>query len=1163
MTRRPWFWLLFGALGVGGGVASTQLFSVALPNISIEITMDRGEALTRAAELAAEYGWGAPEDRSAASFGLEDPEVQTYVELEGGGRDAFAGLAEEDLWEPYQWRVRRFAERRIEEALVAFTPDGDPYGFRLRLSESDPGEGSLDVDAALALAEATAGAWGVDLAAYRLLESSQETMAGGRLDHELVFERADAAIGDARFRLRVGVAGDRVSELTRFVYVPQAFSRRYADMRATNDVIALVSQAVFMLLFVLLGAGVGSALLLRRRWLEWRAPLAWGAVIAFFFGLNTANQLPLAWMSYDTARSATGFVFEQLGASVAIGLLGTPLIAFFLLAGESLGRRAFAGHVQQWRFWAPEVASSTTAAGMTIAAYLLVGLQLGYVVLFYLGTQRLEGWWSPADALVQPDLLATYLPWLQAVSVALFASFWEESVFRAVPIACAALLGARFGRRSLWIWGAVVVQAVVFAAAHANYPQQPPYARVVELTAPALLWGIVYVRYGLVPTILAHFLYDLSLFSLVLFESQAFVDQGVIVAVALAPLAVILVARVRAGARARPPTWALNGAWSPRGGGAPATSRHVGGGRGGGLDEPSEGDAVPAGVAARDAARETMVDAPRADRHGPFPPPPRWRLPAWAAPAVGVVGALLWTAGQLLVPAPPRLWGDRDAATAAASAELRARGVSVEDWSVHVTAGAAAAEGRDYVHEEAGPEAYAELSGTYLDAPRWLVRFLDWQAAPEARVEEYRAWVEEGGRVSRVLHVLPEARPGASLDASEARELALAAAREQLGLDSSGLREVEAEEISRPRRTDWTFTFTELGLLEGVEGEARVHVQVAGAEVVDVSRSVRVPEEWVRARRDVESRRTILTGGLLVLLTVSFGAAAITAVVTWSRATLALRVAARFGLPVLAALVVSALNALPVSMAGFTTAQPRGLQAGSFAIALVITAAVGAPAIGLVGALAATWLRRLAWPRAPRGTAVALGLLVAALLVIGRAASASAPRLPDYSAAATLVPVLAAPLGVVTPYFLLTAALLMVLAARAHFPHRPMMQSGILTLLVVAAVVLVPTSLQASVALWGLGALATSAVLLGGLRLLSADPALVPGAVGAVLALGSLSLAIDAPYTGARAGGALAVLLSVLLGWTSTRVLRGASRTAAGQSADQSAEEARASVGSV
>jgi hypothetical protein len=134
-------------------------------------------------------------------------------------------------------------------------------------------------------------------------------------------------------------------------------------------------------------------------------------------------------------------------------------------------------------------------------------------------------------------------------------------------------------------------------------------------------------------------------------------------------------------------------------------------------------------------------------------------LPTWSLSALGLLGALLWIAAQLSLPAPPRLWADEEAARAAALAELSTSGVAVDDWSVHVTAVAASAAGRDYVFEEAGPGAYAELSGTYFDAPRWLVRLVDWDADPEARVEEYRVWVGEGGRVTRVLHVLPEATP--------------------------------------------------------------------------------------------------------------------------------------------------------------------------------------------------------------------------------------------------------------------------------------------------------------------------------------------------------------------------------------------------------------------
>ncbi len=92
MTRKPIFWVLFGALGVAGAVTAVQLFSVALPNISLDIEMDRDAAISEAAVLAERYGWGPDEARSAASFGQVDSEVQSYVELEGGGRDVFQGL---------------------------------------------------------------------------------------------------------------------------------------------------------------------------------------------------------------------------------------------------------------------------------------------------------------------------------------------------------------------------------------------------------------------------------------------------------------------------------------------------------------------------------------------------------------------------------------------------------------------------------------------------------------------------------------------------------------------------------------------------------------------------------------------------------------------------------------------------------------------------------------------------------------------------------------------------------------------------------------------------------------------------------------------------------------------------------------------------------------
>ena len=84
-------------------------------------------------------------------------------------------------------------------------------------------------------------------------------------------------------------------------------------------------------------------------------------------------------------------------------------------------------------------------------------------------------------------------------------------MLRAVPEPGAALIGRRLGREKLFIGVALVLQAVVFGCAHADYPQEPPWARPVELFLPSIVWGLVYLRFGILPGILMHFGFDLAL----------------------------------------------------------------------------------------------------------------------------------------------------------------------------------------------------------------------------------------------------------------------------------------------------------------------------------------------------------------------------------------------------------------------------------------------------------------------------------------------------------------------------------------------------------------------------------------------------------------------------------------------------------------------------
>jgi membrane protease YdiL (CAAX protease family) len=696
------------------------------------------------------------------------------------------------------------------------------------------------------------------------------------------------------------------------------------------------------------------------------------------------------------------------------------------MAGEGLTRYAFPGQIQQWRFWSPGVANSTPALGRTVAAYLLVGLHLGYVVLFYFLTSRLDGWWTPAETLVAPDLLATYLPGLSAASMSLFAALWEESVFRAVPIAIAAIAGMRFGRQKIWIVSAILIQALVFAASHANYPQMPAYARIVELTAPAIVWGFVYLHFGLVPTILAHFAYNLSLSSVPLFAMEVpgiWANRLFLILVGLIPLFVVVGSRLRRGAASAVPDWAFNRAWSP--------SRGPEGGAVPDTPPPSTG---PAQAPSFEEA-PPLADAP--DVSGPPSPddgepsdalPHRWKV---AAGVAALSGMILWASSQSLRPPSPTIGIDLSEAVDLATAAAVERGMVADaGWRPLPTIRSNQGLSHDFVWEAGGEEVYSSLLGSYLREPHWYVRFVRFHALPEERVEEYQVLLDGSGMTRETRHRIPEARPGASLEEEAARDISRSVVESHFPGRFGDLEEIAAEETTQPARTDWTFTYRDSATIVPSGGEARFVVRLAGESILGAERLVHVPEDWARERRAQASRRLLIVGGSVGFFILLFGACAVVGIVKWSRRSLETRPLMVVGFGVAIVSILAALNGWPSVSAGFTTLQPYGLQAGAAIIGVVLSLLVLAFSVGLNAALAHTWLPgRRADGGLARWLGLGLGLLVAGLFAaLALIPRSTAPDWPSYGSLVTFAPAAEALLTPLMDLFLGATVLLLIVA---------------------------------------------------------------------------------------------------------------------------------------
>ncbi len=980
MSRKPAFWIVLALISLSGIFFTFKYFSEAFPIVTLDLSMDRASALKLAANLAAKYQWGPKNYSPAASFDL-DSEVQNYVELEVGGSRAFKELLKGGLYSPYVWRVRHFKEGDPNETVIRFTPDGKPYGFHERLAEDARGASLSPEEARIIAEKAATEQWQILLNQYMAVETSQEERPGGRRDHTFVYERPNLKIGEGLYRLRLVVGGDRLTELTQFIKIPEAFDRRYEEMRSANETLASVAQYVVLILYLGVGCVVGLFFLLRQHWVIWKKPLLWATFIAFLNLLGGLSSLPLSWMSYNTALSARAFLVQQILFEIGGFALWTMVLALTFMAAEGLTRKAFPQMIQLWKLWSPETTSSYSVLGRTLGGYLIVGFDFAFVVAIYFVTTRHFGWWTPSDALFEPNLLATYLPWLSGVAQSLQAGFWEECLFRAVPLAGAALIGQRLGKRNLCIVIAFVLQALVFGAGHANYPSQPGYARLVELIIPSFVFGGIYLTYGLLTSIISHFVFDVVWFSLPLFISTAKgigIDRAMVILLTLTPLWVVLRARLKKGAWGTVPEEAYNCAWKP--------------------NEPR----VEMG-----ATRLIVTSELRP-----------WVSLRWLMLGA-FIGIAVWIFGTNFKQDGRFIGVDRHSAVEIARQTLEKKGVVLNsEWKVYPSIRGGVDSQDRFVWQTGGQKIYHQLMDPYLPPPGWNVRFARFNGDVVKRAEEYHMDIGSTGEVVRFQHILPESAPGDSLTESQARTLAHESLRTSLQLEPDRLKEVSAVPGKLPARMDWTFTFSDPKNYPLKEGQARAVILLAGKELADAYSYIFVPEEWERretARSNITDLIVICCWALLIL---GFLVAGITAIVHWSRRKFPVSTFLFFFAVSGLAHIASFVNHWPLTLSNLSTAEPVTHQLFKTITGGLVSILLQSSFVALVLGYIQTELseKNMYHPDTLwiRGVSVALIFSGLIALLNHFSAPSLAPRYADYAPWSAYVPLLDSALGAVS-----------------------------------------------------------------------------------------------------------------------------------------------------
>jgi hypothetical protein len=585
-------------------------------------------------------------------------------------------------------------------------------------------------------------------------------------------------------------------------------------------------------------------------------------------------------------------------------------------------------------------------------------------------------------------------------------------------------------------------------------------------------------------------------------------QQGLVVAAALVPLAAVAWRRLQAGAWRELPDALRNGGWRP---GAAAGETH------------------PAAVVSIAAGR--------------------WSTGFQRAlPILGVAGVLAWA---LFAPfhadvAPLRL--DRADAIAAADAALAAQRVALgPQWHRFATVKLASEDPQQwlwhrFVWREAGPEAYRRLVGTILAPPVWEVRYATFGGDVVERAEEWRVSIADDRSVRAMVHALPEARPGARLGRDSALALAQAALRSRFGVDPTRLDVVAADEQQRPARTDWSFVFGDPRIDVGSGGEARYAVVVAGDEVSAAGRFVHVPEAWTRGERERDNRLQVvaLAGGVVFLA--AGLAALVVGIVGWIRHRVdarALRIV--FGASFAIALL-SAANGWPAVAMRLSTTEPLASQVSMRVLGAVAAAFVAALVAGLCAGVG-TFGARMSPPLARIGrwpatlTAAAAGAFVVGWQsTLGALGVPDAPTWPPAPWAAQAMPLVGAVLSGLAFVGLASAMLFVVYVVSRltqGFTRRLWLAVAIVVALQSAfALAQGRANIAGALASGAIAGFAATAVLL---LLLRFDRRMIPAYAATVVVMGS---AVKAAQSAAWLPFALDAIATIAVAVWFTRHLR-------------------------
>ena len=490
--EKKWLFLLV-VLGLVGMLSYCFKSNEVFPAASIDLQLGQSKIQAIAKKWAILAGYNKENTKVSTIFDY-DNESKTFLEYELGSKQANAFMkGDVPVW---YWATRMCQPLQMEQFLCQINPSGQLVAF-VRQLPNDYALPSISHDQAFALArDFVETKVGLSLAKFTRIKHGTTSQVK-RSDHFFTWENKQDAYAGAHLRIDVNISGNQVTTFDHYLHVPESWERKFSKLRAYNELLTDVASVFFSMLnvatvFIFLWAFSGGLI-------RWRFAVVTALFVSGVSLAESLNSLPRAIHSYSTTIAFDAFLTDYYVTSITSA--ATTFLQSAVLAGaaEALYRLNYPNNVAlENLFTKGSLALKQTFRGL-IAGHGLFGMHLGWVIFYYLFGRGL-GFWSPLDV-QNAEALSSYVPSFSAAYIGVWAAFTEEFLYRILGTTILTKLLKNF-------WLANLLQAAAWAFMHSNYPQEPPYARGLELTVVGFLYGVILNYFGILPCLISHYAFD-------------------------------------------------------------------------------------------------------------------------------------------------------------------------------------------------------------------------------------------------------------------------------------------------------------------------------------------------------------------------------------------------------------------------------------------------------------------------------------------------------------------------------------------------------------------------------------------------------------------------------------------------------------------------------